>query len=211
MRQLFWLKKKKLPLILLELPGCACSKPLLKKVNMEGSTTFFAEEGYAWNCVCPLTPHSRPRCMYWSPFQVVLVVKKPPASAGDTRDTGSIPRSGRSPGEGHSNTQYSCLENPMDRGAWRATVQRVTNSQTRLSCQPCWCLDLGHPASKAARRFISVVFTSPSFGKKELEAKSRRDHQYHLSRFHMHVYNTCMQYLIHNTCLSLSDLLHFVL
>ena len=50
--------------------------------------------------------------------QVVLVVKNPPASAGDVRDTGSIPGSGRSPGGRHENPlQYSCLENPMDIGA----------------------------------------------------------------------------------------------
>ena len=49
---------------------------------------------------------------------VALVVENPPASAGDVRDKGSIPRSGRSPG-GHSNSlQYSCWENPMHRGAW---------------------------------------------------------------------------------------------
>ena len=54
--------------------------------------------------------------------QVVLVVKKPPVDAGDVRDVGSIPGLGRSSGGGHSNPlQYSCLENPMDRGAWRAT------------------------------------------------------------------------------------------
>ena len=63
--------------------------------------------------------------------QVVLVVKNPPANAGDIRDTGSIPGSGRSPGGGHGNPlQYSCLENPMNRGAWWATVHRVTKSQT---------------------------------------------------------------------------------
>ena len=51
----------------------------------------------------------------------------------DLRDFGSIPGSGRSPGGGHSNSlQYSCLENPMDRGAWWATVHRVAESQTRL-------------------------------------------------------------------------------
>ena len=50
---------------------------------------------------------------------------------GTVRDTGSIPQSGRSPGGGHRNPpQYSCLENPMDRGARRATVHRVTKSQT---------------------------------------------------------------------------------
>ena len=49
-------------------------------------------------------------------------------------DVDLIPRSGRSPGEGQGNPlQYSCLENPMDRGAWRATVHRVTKSRTRLS------------------------------------------------------------------------------
>ena len=49
--------------------------------------------------------------------QVVLVVKNPPANAGDIRDTGLIPGSGMSPGGGHGNRlQFSCLENPMDRG-----------------------------------------------------------------------------------------------
>ena len=51
--------------------------------------------------------------------QVVLVVKNLPANAGDVRDVSSIPGSGRSPGGGHGHPlQYSCLENPMDRGAW---------------------------------------------------------------------------------------------
>ena len=62
------------------------------------------------------------------------VVKNPPANAGDTGDTGSIPGSGRSSGGGNGNPfQFSCLGNPMDRGAWRATVHRVTKSQTRLN------------------------------------------------------------------------------
>ena len=62
---------------------------------------------------------------------VVLVVKNPPANAGDTRDAGSVPGSGKFPEGGHGNPlQYSCLENPMDRGAWRATVHRVAKSQT---------------------------------------------------------------------------------
>ena len=57
------------------------------------------------------------------------MVKNPPANAGDIRDTGSNPRLGRSPGGGHSIPfQYSCLENPMDRGVWQATVHRVTGS-----------------------------------------------------------------------------------
>ena len=58
-------------------------------------------------------------------------VKNPPANAGDTRDMGSIPGVTRSLGEGNDNPlQYSCLENPMDRGAWWATVRGVTESQT---------------------------------------------------------------------------------
>ena len=55
------------------------------------------------------------------------MIKNPPASAGDTGDAGSIPGSGRSPGGGHGNPlQCSCLENPMDGAAWRATVHGVT-------------------------------------------------------------------------------------
>ena len=61
------------------------------------------------------------------------MVKNLPASARDTRDAGSIPELGRSPGEGNGNPlQYSCPENPMDRGAWRATVPGVAKSWTRL-------------------------------------------------------------------------------
>ena len=68
-------------------------------------------------------------------FQValVVVVKNLSASAGDLRDMGLILGSGRSPGGGHGNPlQYSCLENPMDRGPWLAMVLGVTKSQTRL-------------------------------------------------------------------------------
>ena len=64
---------------------------------------------------------------------VVPGVKSPPASAGDVKDAGSVPGSGRSPGGGRGNPlQCSCLENPMDRGAWKATVHRVAQSWTRL-------------------------------------------------------------------------------
>ena len=60
---------------------------------------------------------------------VALVVKNLPANAGDVGDVGLIPGSGRSPGGGDGNPlQYSCLENPMDRGAWWATVRRITKS-----------------------------------------------------------------------------------
>ena len=63
--------------------------------------------------------------------QVVLVVKYPPANAGDIRDVGSIPGLGRSSGGGHGNPlQYSCLENPMDRGAWWAIVHGIAKTWT---------------------------------------------------------------------------------
>ena len=72
---------------------------------------------------------------------MALVVKNLPANAGDLRDKGSIPGQRRFPGEGNgSPPQYSCLENPMDRGAWSATVCGVEESQTqlkRLSSSSC--------------------------------------------------------------------------
>ena len=65
---------------------------------------------------------------------MVLVVKNPPANAGDTRDAGSIPGSERCPGVGNGNLlQYSCLENSMDRGASLIIVHGAATSQTRLS------------------------------------------------------------------------------
>ena len=106
--------------------------------------------GPASRSACPPRPHSLPPPLGWrlpgrsealrGPplfdfpvlfYQVALVVKNPPAHEGDARDRGSIPGSGRSPGGGHSNPlQYSCLENPMDRGAWRGAIHGVTKSQT---------------------------------------------------------------------------------
>ena len=68
--------------------------------------------------------------------QVALVIKNLPANAGEIRETGSIPGSGRSPGGGNGNPlQYSCLENPMDSGAWRATVHRFAKIQAWLKSQ----------------------------------------------------------------------------
>ena len=61
------------------------------------------------------------------------MVKDPPANAGDLTELALTPGTGRSPGGGHGNPlKYSCLENPMDREAWQATVLRVTKNQTRL-------------------------------------------------------------------------------
>ena len=76
------------------------------------------------------------------------MVKNLPASAGDIRDVGSIPGSGRSSGGGQGNPlQYSCLESPMDRGTWQATVHRVAKSQSQLSDlahMPTYHCDLVH-------------------------------------------------------------------
>jgi len=63
----------------------------------------------------------------------MLEVKNLPANSGDVRERSSVPGLGRSPGVGNGNSlQYSCLENPMDRGAWRAMVLTVRKSRTQL-------------------------------------------------------------------------------
>ena len=70
--------------------------------------------------------------MSWA-FQVVLVVKNPLANSGDIRDPVCVPGSGRSPGERKGNPlQYSCLENPMDTGAWQAAGHQIAKSWTQL-------------------------------------------------------------------------------
>ena len=70
--------------------------------------------------------------MLWD-SQVVLVVKNPPANAGDTRDVGSIPGSVRSPEEENGNpVHYSCLRNSMGRGAWQATFHGITKESDRI-------------------------------------------------------------------------------
>ena len=83
---------------------------------------------------------------------MVLVVKNPPDDAGDMRDVGLIPQSGRSPGEGNGNSlQHSCLENPMDRGAWQATVHRVTESDmTELLSKIAFMLKVSKKENKVS-------------------------------------------------------------
>ena len=79
-------------------------------------------------------------------------------SACKAGDPGSIPRSERSPGGGHGHPlQYSCLENPVDRGAWRATVHRVVNSRTRLK-------QLSRKAGHLSTMVISGLIYKPSKG-----------------------------------------------
>ena len=75
--------------------------------------------------------HTHTHTPFHRAFQVVLVVKNLPDNAGDVRYKGSIP--GSFSGGGHGNPlQYSCLENPMDREAWQATVHRITKSWIQL-------------------------------------------------------------------------------
>ena len=87
------------------------------------------------------------------------MVKNPPANAGDIRDVGLTPRLGRSPGEGHGNTlQYSCLENPMDRGALQATVHRVTKSRTWLKQ-----LSITHTCKSSCYQILSTYQSKAHF------------------------------------------------
>ena len=80
----------------------------------------------------PLSPRFNLVLVYRASREA-LVVKNLPANAGDLRDASSPPRSGRSPGGGYGNPlQYFCLENPMNWGAWWATIHRVAKSWTRL-------------------------------------------------------------------------------
>ena len=87
---------------------------------------------------------------------MALVVKNPPVSAGNVRDVGSVPGSGGSHGGGHGNPlQYSCLENPMDAGAWRAVICRVAESQTRLKqLNTHACIMGGKASSKNFNQFM---------------------------------------------------------
>ena len=88
--------------------------------------------------------------MFLEGFPDGTVVKNLPASEGDKRDVSSSPGCGRSPGEGNGNPlQWSCLENPMDRGAWWATVRRVAKSWTQ---QSDWAL-----TQHVSRKWISRV------------------------------------------------------
>ena len=91
------------------------------------------------------------------------MIKNPPAKAGDTKDAGSIPGWGRSPGGGNGNPlQHSCLENSMDRGAWRATVHGVAkesdiieqlNNNNNMSN-----VGHSHPVEKVILHCIIILF-----------------------------------------------------
>ena len=93
--------------------------------------------GQTTNSVFSITAYRRPKGTFCpnqychALYSTSTVVKNLPANSGDARVVGSVPGSGRSPGVGSGNPlHYSCLENSMDREVWRATVHRITNSQT---------------------------------------------------------------------------------
>ena len=114
-------------------PGVKPGSPALQADALTseppGSPLFNFTSVFKWIQFCPPS-FALPYLLYWA-FQAALVVKNWPTNAGDIRDMGSIPRLGRSPREGQGNPcQYSCLENPMDRGARRAPVRRVTKNWT---------------------------------------------------------------------------------
>ena len=109
-----------------------CQEPQARVLRAENSAAILGEDQLtrsraSSNCLRRI----RWNCKGWQGFPGGSVVKNPPANAGEA---GSTPGSGRSPGKRDGNPfQYSCLENPMDREAWRATFYGITKSQTRLS------------------------------------------------------------------------------
>ena len=90
----------------------------------------------------------------------------PPDNAGDIRDSGSMLGSGRSPGGGNGNPlRYSCLENPMDRGAWEATICGVTKSHTQLKQLSTYCLfSLQMFVYMWMLRTLTVTSSHPNWG-----------------------------------------------
>ena len=132
-RPVKWLNDFHLSFHLLFTAACFDTDQLL--VWASPSTTFNLVQlltmFWLWPGPSPHQAHFTPALYIREGSQVVLVVKNLPANAGDARDLGLIPGSGKSPGEGNGNPfQYSCLENPMDRGAWQATVHRVAELDT---------------------------------------------------------------------------------
>ena len=121
----FLLRSKRLLILWLQLSSTVILEP--KKIKSVTVPTF--------------SPSFCHEVMGLEASQVALVVKNPPANAGDVRDLGLIPGLGRFPGGGHDKPlQYSCLENPLDRGAWWTIVHRVAWSIVDLQC----CISFGY-------------------------------------------------------------------
>ena len=107
---------------------------LLHWCNGRWILSHWAIRGFPWCSLCFRKAIYTIWALYSRAATVAQLGKSPPANAGEARNKGSIPGSGRSSGEGNSNPlQYSCLENPMNRGAWRDTVQGFTKSWMQLT------------------------------------------------------------------------------
>ena len=92
------------------------------------------------------------------------MVKTPPANSGNIRDVALTPGLGRSPGGGHGDPlQYSCLGNPVDRGAWRATVPRITKSRTGLKQFSMYCYTSLHCFTNPIILSVDLFFLYISF------------------------------------------------
>ena len=121
-----------------------------------------------------------------SQSQAASVIKNLPANAGATRDIGLIPGSGRSPGGGNGNPlQYSCQENPMDRGAWRSTGHGVAKSQTRLSdwAQPSFSRVVrGMDPPRSLRPVRALPLLGRGWGQPPLEHEASRKSRATLTR-----------------------------
>ena len=128
--------------------------------------------GYAWYnsrkhrysiCDCYTWKGVHWRSLVWHIFSSFLDAfpggSEAKASACNAGDQGSIPGSGRSPGEGNGNPlQYSCLENPMDGGAWWATIHRVAKSRTQLSYfMTSWCPHWGKQPKCTPNRLVLIL------------------------------------------------------
>ena len=98
-------------------------------LNVENTLDSSPGDTQSWDFFLFFFPDLHLSILNFQASYLVLVVKNLSTSTGDARDVGSSPGSGRSPGEGNGNLlQYSCLENPTDRGAWQATVHKVAKS-----------------------------------------------------------------------------------
>ena len=135
------------------------------KLPLQHKRLHFLSGGSPWPSIrvrCPTFPLKIPESSDWRvlatapPSQVVLVIKTLPANAGDFRDTGSTPGSGRSPGERNGYPlQYSCLENTMDRGAWWVIVHKVAHSHPMDKTEATQQASLAQSIEAAVQAFLT--------------------------------------------------------
>ena len=112
----------------------------------------------------PVTKQNSPDILYRQGLPGGLSSKESACNAGDAGDTGLIPESGRFPGGGHGNSlQYSCLENPMDRGDWRVTVHRVAESDTTEVTEHARTHTIYAPGILRFSQLHKAVFSSYDF------------------------------------------------